>query len=285
MLKRIHFFVITLSVMLTLVSCGSSRTVTAGRGGGVPSKPTVAPSVTGLHPKQQALLKEAEKWLGTPYKYGGDDRKGMDCSGFVVRVYKDALGIKLPRTSRDQSKFCDKVSKKNLSPGDLLFFATTRGSGDVSHVGIYMGGNVMIHSSSSQGVILTDFTSDYYTRTFTGGGVVGPLRAMLDSAPAREDAAPADVPAAAPVSVSQGFTMTPVDALPARKTDAPVGVPESGSKPAGGSVTVPVVEPVKVSPAVVTEPVTVKDQPAPVAEPSVEDARSAVLNSLKEKKF
>lgn len=178
--------ILSVAVLMLTTSCGSSRTVTASRNAddiytpapSSHSRPS-SPDPKGLHPEQAALLREARAWLGTPYKYGGNDRDGLDCSGFVVRVYNDALGIKLPRTSREQSTFCTPVKKSDLVPGDLVFFATTKGSSAVSHVGIYIGDGKMIHSSSSKGVVESDLSLPYYTKAYACGGYVEQLHAML----------------------------------------------------------------------------------------------------------
>lgn len=91
-----------------------------------------------------ALVSEAKKYLGTPYKWGGNspEEGGMDCSGYMVKVYKDVAGIDLPRTTYEQVKQGTAVSKENLQPGDLVFF----GSADnVHHVGMYIGNGQYIH--------------------------------------------------------------------------------------------------------------------------------------------
>jgi lipoprotein Spr len=114
------------------------------------------------------LLSSSKKWLGTPYQYGGTSQSGVDCSGFVLNVYND-LGYKVPRTSRQQYQFTEKVSSDDKHVGDLVFFR--RGS-DVGHVGIYVGSNKMIHASTSRGVIIQDLNNEYLQRTFAGFGRV-----------------------------------------------------------------------------------------------------------------
>ena len=114
------------------------------------------------------LLSSSKKWLGTPYQYGGTTQSGVDCSGFVLNVYND-LGLKVPRTSREQYQFTQKVTTNEKNVGDLVFFR--RGS-DVGHVGIYVGSNKMIHASTSKGVIIQDLDNEYLKRTFAGFGRV-----------------------------------------------------------------------------------------------------------------
>jgi cell wall-associated NlpC family hydrolase len=119
------------------------------------------------NPTEEKIIEEARKWLGVPYKYGGNTRSGIDCSGFVVNVYNE-LGVKLPRTSRQQYNFARKVGKSNLRVGDLVFFGRSR----VNHVGIYIGNNMMIHASSSRGVVKQNLNDSYYARNYAGSGRV-----------------------------------------------------------------------------------------------------------------
>ncbi len=125
------------------------------------------------------LLNEAEKWLGTKYKYGGDTKNGVDCSGLTMRVFEDALGIKLPRNSGKQQEYCSKIKKDELSEGDLVFFSTNNRN-TVGHVGLYIGKGQMIHSSTSKGVIISSLNEDYYLRTYHSSGRVEQYWAMLD---------------------------------------------------------------------------------------------------------
>jgi cell wall-associated NlpC family hydrolase len=93
------------------------------------------------HPASQKAL----QMLGTNYKWGGtSEEDGMDCSGFVWRSFKDAMGLVLPRSARDMAKRLDKVLPHELRAGDLVFF-NTRGA-RFSHVGIYLGGAMFAHS-------------------------------------------------------------------------------------------------------------------------------------------
>ncbi|MBV6459014.1 MAG: hypothetical protein HONBIEJF_02153 [Fimbriimonadaceae bacterium] len=113
------------------------------------------------------LLDKAYSLRGTRYRYGGTSRNGFDCSGFAGYVYK-SQGVKLPRTSREQSKVGQKVSKGSLQKGDLVFFKT-RGGSRVSHVGIYAGNGKFIHASSGSGRVRVNSLSDgYYSRRFAG---------------------------------------------------------------------------------------------------------------------
>ncbi len=106
-------------------------------------------------------LEVAESYIGTPYKFGGDDEKGIDCSAFIQKVFPD-----LPRTANEQMKVGSNVPIDDISqwqPGDRIYFdmnARLR-SGDADHTGIYLGNNEFIQASSSRGVIKTPI-NDFY---------------------------------------------------------------------------------------------------------------------------
>ena len=102
--------------------------------------------------KAQAIVNLATKQLGKPYFWGAEGPNSFDCSGLIYYVYKNAAGMTLPRTSIEQSKTGITVSISNLKPGDLIF-SSTDGSGNVNHVGIYVGNNEMIHAPKPGDVV------------------------------------------------------------------------------------------------------------------------------------
>lgn len=111
------------------------------------------------------IIDSAYKLIGKPYVYGDTVRRGYDCSGFTYSLYLNQLGIKLPRSSASQANFGNKVDKKDLAPGDLIFFKTT-GKG-ISHVGLYIGEGNMIHASFGKSKIRIDNTnSAYYSKRY-----------------------------------------------------------------------------------------------------------------------
>ncbi|WP_425060359.1 hypothetical protein SCACP_10500 [Sporomusa carbonis] len=118
-----------------------------------------------VQPEPDSVVKTAEKYLKTPYKFGGESPKGFDCSGFVKYVY-NKHGKKLPRTSDDQYMTGKKVAKANLKAGDLVFF-TTYAPG-ASHVGIYCGNGKFIHVSSSRGVMISRMDEPYWKPRYLG---------------------------------------------------------------------------------------------------------------------
>ncbi|MDR0289517.1 MAG: C40 family peptidase [Treponema sp.] len=118
------------------------------------------------------VIAAAEKYENTPYRYGGLDRRGLDCSGLVYVSFYDALGVSVPRNAWELHSWSEKIATDDLRPGDLVFFKTTR-SGNVSHVGIFVGNRRFIHSASegpATGVIYSSLDEQYYSRTYAGAG-------------------------------------------------------------------------------------------------------------------
>jgi cell wall-associated NlpC family hydrolase len=115
---------------------------------------TVAPSFDGY-----AVTSTALSLRGVPYRNGGTDPKGFDCSGFTQYVFAQH-GILLPREVRDQYRLGASVNPDQLAAGDLLFFATT--DPGVSHVAIAIGGDEFVHAPSSAGVVRVERVSSAY---------------------------------------------------------------------------------------------------------------------------
>lgn len=120
-------------------------------------------------PQINALISEATRWLGVPYRYAGNDMNGVDCSGLTSQVYLKSLKVKMPRNSREQQRWCLVVEKNELIPGDLVFFATGSDKNRVSHVGIYIGNGDIIHASS-RGVIISSLNEKYYLTRYHSSG-------------------------------------------------------------------------------------------------------------------
>jgi len=118
---------------------------------------------TALPASRQLILKEAEAWIGTPYRYAGATRDGVDCSGFVCTIFS-TIPHKLPRNSARQATVGEAISLQDAVAGDLVFFNTS-GNG-VSHVGIYIADNLFIHASTSIGVTINSLAEEYYQKRF-----------------------------------------------------------------------------------------------------------------------
>ena len=106
--------------------------------------------------------------IGTPYRFGGDSERGMDCSAFTRRVYR-SQNVELPRNSREQARVCASVAYPSVRTGDLIFFDTSI-TGSISHVGVYLGGGTFAHASSSHGVTKSSLKEKYYVKRFVKGG-------------------------------------------------------------------------------------------------------------------
>ena len=114
------------------------------------------------------LVLKGLELVGITYRWGGTDPdSGLDCSGFVQVVFKDAVGMLLPRTAKEQSKVGDVVNKNELKPGDLVFFNTMRRA--FSHVGIYLGDNRFMHAPRSGSEIrVEDMSQGYWVKRYNG---------------------------------------------------------------------------------------------------------------------
>lgn len=172
-LNKIAVIAVTSAI---LVSCGSSKNVSVSK---KKSSKTVVKTenlrkldsdfngkVSG---SVKSILKDAERYLGAPYKFGGNNSSGFDCSGFTVKVFQEN-NFMLPRRSSDQADSGKSIDIKTVKPGDLLFFATAGGS-RVSHVGIVYNiendGEVkFIHASTSKGVIISSLNEKYWNKAY-----------------------------------------------------------------------------------------------------------------------
>lgn len=119
---------------------------------------------SGLHP----FVRVAQRYLGTPYVWGGESARGFDCSGFIMRVMRD-LGYKaLPHSAAEQFNYGKPIAKNLLQPGDIVFFANTYKPG-VSHVGIYLGSGRFIHAANSQvGTIVSNLNESKWVAKYAG---------------------------------------------------------------------------------------------------------------------
>lgn len=119
----------------------------------------------------QTLILTITDWIGTPYCRGGFSKSGIDCSGFVSKIYGEVYGIELTHSSASMiSQMKQRVKKKDLQMGDILFFRIH--GKRISHVGLYIGENRFIHASPSRGIVIDDLRQPYYERTYYTAGRV-----------------------------------------------------------------------------------------------------------------
>ena len=171
-MKPIIRTALTAAIILPLASCGlfsgkhhpKTKTHTTAR--------TVQPVRIGNIDRTQGsqeLMLHSMGLVGTPYRWGGSSiATGFDCSGMIQFVYKNALGVSLPRTARDMAAASRKIPDNQLKAGDLVFF-NTGGSSQYSHVGLYIGNGEFIHAPSSGKTIKTEkLSSPYYAKHYLG---------------------------------------------------------------------------------------------------------------------
>jgi NlpC/P60 family len=115
-------------------------------------------------PTLRALESEIATWMGVPYKWGGENRNGVDCSAFVQNVLSDALDVAIPRTTALQKSIGIRVTPAALEVGDLVFFFTPK---KTNHVGLYLGDGDFAHASTSRGVMVSNLSQSYWKNAFT----------------------------------------------------------------------------------------------------------------------
>lgn len=122
----------------------------------------------------QDVIDQALDLLGIRYRRGGSSPEaGFDCSGFVAHVFREGIGLILPRSSRELSRTGETVAREDLKPGDLVFFNTMRRA--FSHVGIYLGDNQFVHAPRSGGSIrIEDLRDGYWVKRFNGARRISP---------------------------------------------------------------------------------------------------------------
>jgi cell wall-associated NlpC family hydrolase len=147
-----------------ILFAGDLRRMVGAQPAGVPDAAAAAPA---LGSRIQTVLQRALALLGTPYRWGGTGTDGFDCSGLVGYVFRNALGIELPRVSRDLAKSGELVSDRALlSPGDLVFFSR-RARGKVDHVGIYLGEGRFLHAPrTGKQVEVSSLDNAYWNNRF-----------------------------------------------------------------------------------------------------------------------
>jgi len=112
-----------------------------------------------------------ESWYGTPYRLGGTDRSGIDCSAFSQNLMASLYGLNIARTSKEQYASCKRIKKDELEEGDLVFFYTKKKK-VISHVGVYLRNNKFVHASTSSGVMISDLNDEYFAKRYMGAGRV-----------------------------------------------------------------------------------------------------------------
>jgi len=156
------------ALLLALVACGCATTRSALPPPVTPPvevAPALPPTTVPPSPIGSRVVSLAEQQLGVPYRYGGANPQGFDCSGLVAYVF-DQLGVRVPRTAEQQLTAATRVSREQLQPGDLVFFWLPQ-----AHVGIYAGNGEFIHApGTGRSVERTQLDQPYFILGFAGGG-------------------------------------------------------------------------------------------------------------------
>lgn len=169
--KNTYLIILFLGLVVIFSSCGSKRMMYNPAEVAYLSEVLKVP-IQNDDPNM-ALLAESSLWLGVPYRYGGNTKRGTDCSGFVGQIFDRVYGKKLERsTDLLAEKNVHKVGKGNLRTGDLVFFNTSRKSKKINHVGIFLRNGYFIHASTSRGVIVSHLDEAYYLKAWKKGGRV-----------------------------------------------------------------------------------------------------------------
>jgi len=127
------------------------------------------------------------EWIGTPYRFGGGTKKGIDCSGFTKQLYSQVFNLTIQRNSRDIFSMVNPIKKDDLKEGDLVFFKIH--SRSISHVGIYLGDGKFAHASN-RGVAINSLSDGYYSRYFyKGGRLLDVFKKQLEESPGDGDTA------------------------------------------------------------------------------------------------
>ncbi|AOE38556.1 MULTISPECIES: bifunctional murein DD-endopeptidase/murein LD-carboxypeptidase [Pantoea] len=112
------------------------------------------------------IMEQYAVWKGVRYRLGGDTKRGIDCSAFVQRTFRDQFGLELPRSTSQQQDTGKEITRSKLRPGDLVMF---RAGSTGRHVGIYLGNDNFVHASTSSGVMISSLNDDYWKKRYREG--------------------------------------------------------------------------------------------------------------------
>ena len=178
MIKKYNL-IILFAVTIIFSACHSRRAVMKGEPGEVVApQPSVAEKYSAMMGvdinsiQNGRLYAFIDQWMGTPYRFGGLDHDGIDCSGLSFLLQQQVYGINIPRTTGQQVQIIKRKYEEELQEGDLLFFDYD--GKKFSHAGVYLQNGYYVHASSTKGVTITKLRDPYTYKYFSRcGAVVG----------------------------------------------------------------------------------------------------------------
>ena len=176
MIKK-YSLIILFAATLILSACHPRRSVLFGvLGVVVATQPSVAEKYSALMGVEVNSIQNGrlyafiDQWMGTPYRFGGLDHDGIDCSGLSFLLQQQVYGINIPRTTGQQVQIIKRKYEEELQEGDLLFFDYD--GKKFSHVGVYLQNGYYVHASSTRGVTITKLHDPYTYKYFSRCGTV-----------------------------------------------------------------------------------------------------------------
>jgi probable lipoprotein NlpC len=174
--RRAGLFIVFFAGTIILSSCHTRKAVMKGEPGElVEPQTSIADKYSELMGVNKSDIQNGrlysfiELWAGTPYKFGGMDKDGVDCSGFALLLEQQVYGINLPRVTSQQVQIIKRKYEDELKEGDLVFFDFD--GKQFSHVGVYLQNGYIVHASSTKGVIVVSLHGSIYKYFSRGGSV------------------------------------------------------------------------------------------------------------------
>lgn len=166
---RYYHYISAIILILLISSCGAPKKGSSRTSYPLESSPREYKDVRNhyaqllhVHPHElnPALYAYIDEWIGTPHRLGGQDKSGIDCSGFVNNLFQRVYNMKLPRTSREMAEIVKRKYDHQLKEGDLVFFAF--GEKEIDHVGVYLHNDMFVHVSTKRGVMISNLKESWF---------------------------------------------------------------------------------------------------------------------------
>lgn len=172
-----HLIFTFLIIAAIFSACHTRKTAMRGKPGEVVRpQPSVAEKYAEIMGIDKSSIQNGrlyafiDQWIGTPYKFGGEDKNGVDCSGLAQLLEQQVYGINIPRSTGEQVNVIKRKYEDELTEGDLVFFDYD--GKKFSHVGVYLQNGFLVHASSTKGVIIVQLHDSYLYKHFSRAGSV-----------------------------------------------------------------------------------------------------------------